>query len=195
MDDSIRPSQAAKRRSAHGEKQLSPHDSLGALSDRSDTDGDMPVLTDNESEIEDNPKQVPRNKKGQKAQPSSSAGTRRSLRTVSCPRKSYNMKIHPQDEELQILSDDETIMRVPRRKRKRQSSVVPTIEVNSDNDTSNDLENKRHNPAFVCDSEDSDGIVVEFESPPSIEPTLVETHQGSFPKTLSIRTSIETGYI
>ncbi len=191
MDDSIRPSQAAKRRSVHGEIQLLSEDSCDRLSEELDTDAESLALTDNESEVEENPKQAPCDKRRKKARPCSSVATRRSSRITSCPRKAYNMKVHPQDEELQILSDDETIMRVPARKRKRLTSVLPTIELNSDNGSSNVLKGKYSEVIHIADSNNSDGIEADFEASYSVGQMEPETSRGLLTQPSCSNTSID----
>jgi hypothetical protein len=106
MDDLIRPSQAAKRRSAHGEE-LILSDNSSEASTIIETDADE--SSNEESETEEQPKPAARGKKRSwtKSQARSIQGTRRSTRKVSDPKTSYNMDVHPQDKFLVISSDDE----------------------------------------------------------------------------------------
>jgi hypothetical protein len=106
MDDLIRPSQAAKRRSAHGEDLVLSDDS----SEVSAVIGTNPDETsDEESEHEEKSKSVTKGKKRSQVKSRAQAveGIRRSTRKISDPKTSYNMDIHPQDKYLVISSDDD----------------------------------------------------------------------------------------
>jgi hypothetical protein len=118
MDDLIRPSQAAKRRSAHGEA-LILSDNSSEASTAIDIDADE--SSDEESEHEENSKPVSKAKKRSQAKSRAPAveGTRRSTRKISDPKTSYNMKIHPQDKYLVISSDDDEGAQVSAKKRRK----------------------------------------------------------------------------
>ncbi|KAF1839523.1 hypothetical protein BDW02DRAFT_156129 [Decorospora gaudefroyi] len=119
MDDRIRPSQAAKRRSAHGEEQV-PSDHSNEVSTIIDTEAD--ASSDEQCETGKwEPANATRGKKrSQTLSPSRSIeGTRRSTRKVPDPKASYNMDIHPQDSFLIVSSDGEDEVYVSTNKRRR----------------------------------------------------------------------------
>ncbi|KAF2855582.1 hypothetical protein T440DRAFT_385243 [Plenodomus tracheiphilus IPT5] len=126
MDDSIRPTQAAKRRSAHGERLLSSDDSSECLSVH--CDADTPPLSEasfeGEAFLEKRGwKQAKQGKKRSRDQMQSpQEPTRRSSRRVSDEKKSYDMSVHPQDEDLELLSSDDEELSMPSPKRKRTHS-------------------------------------------------------------------------
>jgi hypothetical protein len=104
MDDSIRPSQAAKRRSAHGEVILLSDDTIGNYSVHDDSD-------DEEQKDEVKTENIEPNKRGKKRvrrRSLSHEPTRRSSRKTATPRISYNMNIHPQDRDLEMSSTDDS---------------------------------------------------------------------------------------
>jgi len=112
MDDAVRPSQAAKRRSAHGEKLVPESGDSSEASSILDTDADETGSDDVHSEGEDEegiPKRKTKSKarKQTKSRPVPTEGTRRSTRNVSGIKASYDMGIHPQDKYLVISSDDD----------------------------------------------------------------------------------------
>jgi hypothetical protein len=125
MDDSIRPTQAAKRRLAHAK--------VGLNSDDDSTEASVPADSDLDSESdtkEEKQKSTP-TKKGRKRARSLSQSpkpTRRSSRRTVTPRISYNMSVHPQDHDLEEssadVSDEEAT--APSYKRKTASRSVPT---------------------------------------------------------------------
>jgi hypothetical protein len=106
MDDLIRPSQAAKRRSAHGED-LTPYDSSSEASTIIDTDANESSNQGSEPEEHTKPTTEGKKRCQTKAQARSVEGTRRSTRKTSEPKISYNTNIHPQDKFLVISSDDD----------------------------------------------------------------------------------------
>ncbi|KAI4685561.1 hypothetical protein J4E81_008713 [Alternaria sp. BMP 2799] len=112
MDDAIRPSQAAKRRSAHGEKLVPESGASSEASSILDTDADETGSDNVHSEGEDEeerPKRKTKSKarKQTKSRPVPTEGTRRSTRNVSGIKASYDMGKHPQDKYLVISSDDD----------------------------------------------------------------------------------------
>jgi hypothetical protein len=126
MDDLIRPSQAAKRRSAHREE-LILSDNSSEASTIIETDAEE--SSNEESEPEEQPKPTSRGKKRSqaKSQARSVQGTRRSTRKMPVPKTSYNMDIHPQDKFLVISSDDddeETEVSAKKRRKLAHSRVV-----------------------------------------------------------------------
>ncbi|KAF2829348.1 hypothetical protein CC86DRAFT_444447 [Ophiobolus disseminans] len=118
MDDSIRPTQAAKRRSAHGEEQPSSDDENGSFSVRADSDTDSDV---NEEEVK-KPEAVKKGKKRARHQSQSLEPTRRSSRRTADTKVLYDMSVHPQDQDLIVVSsDDDEDRSNPTTKRKRSS--------------------------------------------------------------------------
>lgn len=103
MDDSIRPSQAAKRRSAHGEIELSSDDESETFS----------VHSESEDEKEQNTEKLikkfgsRKSKKRSRSRSESLQPTRRSSRRASNQKVSYNMNVHPQDRYLEVSSSDD----------------------------------------------------------------------------------------
>lgn len=100
MDDAIRPSQASKRRILHGERPVLLKDSDASSSEYSGSD--TGVVTYEEYSEEDEESQQPtRGRKRKRSRSRSLEPTRRSSRRRTQPKMSYNMKIHPQDSDLQ----------------------------------------------------------------------------------------------
>lgn len=99
MDDVVRPSQAAKRRSFHGEQPLLWSDSDNDEFQESDSD-DGSVAGDDASEDEES-QQAMRGRKRKRSRSRIPERARRSSRRRTKPKVSYNMKIHPQDSDLQ----------------------------------------------------------------------------------------------
>jgi hypothetical protein len=121
MDDSIRPSQAAMRRSAHGEEQLIPSDDSSEASPVIDTEADE--LSGEESEAEEERKPAANSRKRSHTQSGTRTRSykvvRRSSRKISEPKVSYNMDIHPQDKFLVISSDEDDEVHVSANKRRK----------------------------------------------------------------------------
>ncbi|UPX18948.1 uncharacterized protein EKO05_0009228 [Ascochyta rabiei] len=99
MDDFIRPSQAAKRRSLHGEAVV--------LSSNSDTSSeqsgsDVGSIAGDEDSDEGGSQPPTRGRQGKRKRSRSRTPepTRRSSRRKAMPKVSYNMRIHPQDSDL-----------------------------------------------------------------------------------------------
>ena len=132
MDDLIRPSQAAKRRSAHGEDPISSENSSEASTI---IEPDADETSDEESEPEEQRKPINKGKKRSQAQSRTRTveGTRRSTRKISDPKTSYNMNIHPQDKFLVISSDDEE-MEVSAKKRRKLTCSRPKNDSSSDDE-------------------------------------------------------------
>lgn len=97
MDDFIRPSQAAKRRSLHGERPALADDSNASSPE--DSGSDVGSMVGDEDSDDDNGSQPPRKRKRPKSR--TPEPTRRSSRRKANPKVSYNMQIHPQDSDLQ----------------------------------------------------------------------------------------------
>jgi hypothetical protein len=168
MDDAIRPGQAAKRRSAHGEIPLVESEDISDASTLSNTDAGAEELSDSDSEEE---KEMPRqSKKAQgrkqtKARPLPTEGMRRSKRKVSDKKTSYNMDIHPQDKYLVISSDEERP--TPSNKHRKLTHKRPSAEDDSESDnevakrpkTSDQKRSLRTDPG-TSDSIDSSGTPV-----------------------------------
>ncbi|KAF2129527.1 hypothetical protein P153DRAFT_290768, partial [Dothidotthia symphoricarpi CBS 119687] len=120
MDDSLRPSQAAKRRSMHGEDEASSNES--SISYPECTDTDVENAPDSESEGEGRPAPARKGKKRTRAEVGSLQATRRSSRKVSNRNFSYSIKVHPQDRDLEISSDESgTTEKVASKRRKHGS--------------------------------------------------------------------------
>jgi hypothetical protein len=97
LDDAIRPSQAAKRRTLHGEQPLLWSGLDGETSEGSASDvGSM--IGDEDRDAEE--PQRTRNRKRKRARSLTLEPTRRSSRRRSKPKTSYNTNIHPQDSDL-----------------------------------------------------------------------------------------------
>jgi hypothetical protein len=159
MDDAIRPTQAARRRTAHGEKQTC-FDSDDSSEASVVTHTDAEESSDENSEAEEEPVQNQKGKKRKLTQLQllSVEPTRRSSRKVSEPKISYNMNVHPQDEFLLASSDEEEFE--PKKKPKRskhmrlvdelgsESGIAPSTSTSThrkytdyvDNSTSDELE-------------------------------------------------------
>lgn len=107
MDDSLRPTQAAKRRTAHGEELLFADDTSDASSFPADTDAESVAhVEDSEDESERRAKSTLNKKKRSRARSQSPQPTRRSSRRTEDRKMSYRMDIHPQDKLLEVSSDD-----------------------------------------------------------------------------------------
>jgi hypothetical protein len=126
MDDSIRPSQAAKRRSAHGEEQVSSDDSSEASVQGDGSDSDEEKEDNKEEEQKSRP--AKKGKKRARSPSQSPEPTRRSSRRTATPRVSYNMSIHPQDRDLEESSTTdsggEAATPVPKRKTSSRSVLA-----------------------------------------------------------------------
>lgn len=96
LDDIIRPSQAAKRRSLHGEESTRPNYSDGSASEDSGFD----VGSGDENSGDEEPRPSTRGHKRRRLMSQAPEPTRRSSRRRTKPNVSYNMKIHPQDSDL-----------------------------------------------------------------------------------------------
>jgi hypothetical protein len=129
LDDSIRPSQAAKRRSAHRDFESFSDDHVSdsfSVHAESDTDAE----DDNEVEKVDTEKKAKSTGKSQKrarGPTRSPEPARRSSRRTVVSRVAYNMSIHPQDGDLEVSSsdDDESDASPPSVKRKKLSCLAP----------------------------------------------------------------------
>lgn len=98
MDDIIRPSQAAKRRSLHGERPV-----LGSGSDSGDLEesgSDVGSIACDEDSDDKESQQPTQGRKRRRARSLTPESIRRSSRRKTKPKVSYNMKIHPQDSDL-----------------------------------------------------------------------------------------------
>ena len=127
MDDSIRPSQAAKRRSAHGEIQLISDDESDAdepFSVHAESDDEEEGL---EEEIKEKTRPAKKGRKRARCRSTSPEPTRRSSRQTTKPKISYNMQVHPQDRDLEVSSDNGSDTGAPAHGRKR-TKVSRSIE-------------------------------------------------------------------
>lgn len=104
MDDSINPSKATKRRSAHEEIELSSDDETETFSVPSRSSD-----SDEESDKEDLMKKFrpSKSKKRSRSRSESLQPTRRSSRRTTKIKVLYNMNVHPQDRYLEITSSDD----------------------------------------------------------------------------------------
>ncbi|EUC38203.1 hypothetical protein COCCADRAFT_83525, partial [Bipolaris zeicola 26-R-13] len=125
MDNAIQPTQAARRCSAYGEKEVCV-DADDESEDAAAVYTDAEESSDEHSEAEEEPKHGAKTKtrKVTRSRLLSVEPTRRSPRKVSGPKISYDMNVHPQDEFLAVTSEEEEI--VPRKKKKRSHVVDNT---------------------------------------------------------------------
>ena len=101
MDDFMRPSQAAKRRSLHGEGPFLDDCAKGDASEDSTSDAGS---IDGDQESDDDDSQPPaRGRKRKRSLSRTREPTRRSSRRRTTPKVSYNMRIHPQDSDLRRI--------------------------------------------------------------------------------------------
>ena len=101
MDDIIRPSQAAKRRSLHGERLTLGDGSYDEASE--DSGSDMGSMVGDEYSDDEEPPRPTRGRKRKRSRSQTPEPTRRSSRRRTKPKVSYNMKIHPQDSDLKRI--------------------------------------------------------------------------------------------
>ena len=112
MDDSIRPSRAAKRRSFHGEPKTFSAESSEATSAHDEPN-------EGESDVEERAASTKKGTKRKKCCPREAQPTRRSSRKSLNSGISYNMSVHPQDRDLEVSSSDDSDceLDMPRSKR------------------------------------------------------------------------------
>lgn len=124
MDDIIRPSQAAKRRSIHGERPNRPKN-LGVLSsDQSDSDvGSMAGDEDSDGE---EPQPFKCGDKRKRSGSRTPDFIRRSSRRRTNPNVLYNTKVHPQDSDLQRVYACNLIKSSPSPSKREGSSSLTT---------------------------------------------------------------------
>jgi hypothetical protein len=155
LDDVIRPSHAAKRRSIHGEECPS-EDELSVSSF-----GGSDASTDSDVEKVSSAVKAKATKKGSKRvkfdiklpEP-----TRRSSRQRSQPRVSYNAQVHPQDDLLELaFAEDETAKPSSASKRKRRSSDRSDGEDEQSDDNSSPRELRQQRG---CITINSDGMLL-----------------------------------
>ncbi|KAF1928013.1 uncharacterized protein M421DRAFT_166393 [Didymella exigua CBS 183.55] len=131
MDDVIRPSQAAKRRSLHGER---PPLGSGVDGDGSEESGsDVGSMAgDDDSDGEES--QPTRGRKRKRVRTLTSEPTRRSSRRRTNPKVSYNMNIHPQDSDLKRVwaCDGSKSSPSPAKPTKPAEAMSSTMETSSD---------------------------------------------------------------
>ncbi|KAF1919622.1 hypothetical protein BDU57DRAFT_147297 [Ampelomyces quisqualis] len=151
MDDRIRPTQAAKRRSAHGEIQVisdnesDTSESFSVHAESGDDEGE------DDREIEEKAKPIRKGKKRARHCSTTPEPIRRSSRRTTKPKMSYNMNFHPQDQDLEVSSDNDSEIEVPSGRRKRQK-ISRSIE----KDSSSPVKVKGRSTAVVISSEVSD---------------------------------------
>lgn len=110
MDDIIRPSQAAKRRRAHGDIMSSPEDESDWSSVYADNNFASPAESKHEekkTKSKSNQRHSKQVNKRSRSQARSMEPARRSKRKTLNRNACYNMNTHPQDADLERLSSDE----------------------------------------------------------------------------------------
>jgi hypothetical protein len=128
MDDIVRPSQAAKRRSLHGERPLPSNDSDASSSEQSGSDVGSMV---GDGDSDDDELQPPtRQRKRKRSESQAPEPSRRSSRRKANPRVSYNMKVHPQDSDLRLAYACDGSTSSPTTKKRVRSSVNCSISKN-----------------------------------------------------------------
>ncbi|CAO2654695.1 Nn.00g114280.m01.CDS01 [Neocucurbitaria sp. VM-36] len=132
MDDSIRPSQAARRRLAHGEVLLLSDDTCDSSSEQSLTETVSPIGVDEESELEEAPRKVTGGKKRKLTHMQASKPTRRSSCKTSDVKTAYNMDIHPQDEALEMSGANDSETELLSHRRRKVQRTRPISESESD---------------------------------------------------------------
>lgn len=98
MDDIIRPLQAAKRRSLHGEKRNRTNNVDASSSDQSDSD--VRSMAGDEDSDKEEPQPFKCGDKRKRSRSRTPEFIRRSSRRRTNPNVSYNTKVHPQDSDL-----------------------------------------------------------------------------------------------
>ena len=143
MDDMVRPLQAAKRRIAHGEQQSLPTGLGDDLLSLTDSNMSTSSDSDTESDIVRYQKEISSSRKRNHSQAELSAPTRRSSREKPEPKMSYNIKIHPQDEELGMLSADENGASATSPKRRKMTPQPVNVGQNPDSNSRSTYTPKR----------------------------------------------------
>ena len=120
LDDLIRPSHAAKRRSIQGEEHASEDEVDVSSFDESDTDANSDA---EKISSEDEAKPSKKGRKRVRFEAKSPEPTRRSSRQGPQPRVSYNARVHPQDDLLKLaFAADEAANLPTANKGKRRAS-------------------------------------------------------------------------
>lgn len=101
MDDIVRPSQAAKRRSLHGEQPRLWSGSDGEVSQ--ELHSDVESVAGDEYSHDKESQQPMQGRKRKRSRSRHPEPTRRLSRRRTNPKVSYNMKIHPQDSDLERI--------------------------------------------------------------------------------------------
>ncbi|KAH9881881.1 hypothetical protein J1614_001052 [Plenodomus biglobosus] len=198
MDDSIRPSQAAKRRSAHGEQLLSSGASIHFFSTRNDAD----TQPSSDYSIEEGrtrkkvvQKHVSKGKKRPRQRSQSPRPTRRSSRRVSDEKKPYDMSVHPQDKDLELLSSDGEEVSRPFSRRRKDSKKS-----NSNGDRTTEISTKSDRTKQTIISSDSGSTVSEeedvalggssFDTVMQMSPQQTTVTNDACPRSISPTTSV-----
>lgn len=192
MDESIRPSQAAKRRSVHGERLLLSDTSFGYNS--SDNGSDTTALANDELEFSEVSQTLKRGKKRKRARMQSPRNLRRSSRKIEVHKTAYNMNVHPQDEDLELSSSSET--RNESEGQNTEAEKTPwssphTVENSTDEELSPVasadpyIQNLLGDPAGFDNTDTEDGIrypdsILQDVNQPNIEEDL-GSYKSSFP--------------
>jgi hypothetical protein len=152
LDDLIRPSQAAKRRSIHGEKRLSDDEMSVSSFDESDASADNDT---NQSASEDESRPAKKGRKRVRFEHQSPRPTRRSSRQKVKPRVSYDARVHPQDELLKLAyAEDEAANPPLANKRRKRSFDSPRKDAEKSDD---ELSFSKARQLDDCTTIDSDG--------------------------------------
>jgi hypothetical protein len=144
MDDAVRPSQAAKRRALHEDVQISSDESDNMSSMRAES-SDESDEEEPKKDVKKKPQLVTKGKKRTRAQVELWEPTRRSSRQTAGMKVLYDMNVHPQDEDLIVLSsnDDEAEAgHIAKRKKSSHSKaiVIKSGSVDSDEDVMSSVE-------------------------------------------------------
>jgi hypothetical protein len=163
LDDVIRPSHAAKRRSIHGEECPS-EDELSVSSF-----GGSDATTYSDVEIASSPVKAKPTKKAPKRVKFDTKlpePTRRSSRQKSQPTVSYNALVHPQDDLLELaFAEDETAKPSSARKRRRRSSDRSDGEDEQSDDDSSPRGSRQQSGCITINSDRMLLRKIDYQSP------------------------------
>ncbi|KAH7398146.1 hypothetical protein BKA66DRAFT_195743 [Pyrenochaeta sp. MPI-SDFR-AT-0127] len=132
MDDSVRPANTAKRRSAYIEKLCSSNGLFDTLSEQVNMDTKIQTSIIDESETKTTIDLVAMSTKRNRNIPQPLGAIRRSSRKASNRNISYNMNIHPQDGDLEMLNVEHNETQILLHKRASFRHALSTIELGLD---------------------------------------------------------------
>ena len=164
MDDTLRPSRAAKRRSVHGEQLLSSDvddddDDADATPSHADTDSGQPDQSESEESDKENSKKrkktVTKTRKSSAGKLQAQVPSRRSSRKTSHPETAYRTDIHPQDRNLRETSDEDEDSPKSSRKRTKLSSNPARSSAAPSEELSDGIPNNP-SPDSIFDMEDGE---------------------------------------